>query len=280
VQSSRRTRQSAPHGAQRKTTGAAQGASVDPEEVEKFAALAEEWWDPSGKFRPLHRLGPARLRFIRDKASDHFGLDPKALKPFQGLRVLDIGCGGGLLAEPMARLGATVTGIDASERNVTVAAHHARASGLKIGYQATTAETLAEKGQAFDLVLNMEVVEHVADVEAFLAAAASLVAPGGLGVVATLNRTPKSFLMAIVGAEYLLRWLPRGTHDWRRFLRPSELAAGLRAAGLDMVDLTGVVYNPVNDTWRLAPRDLEVNYMVAAVRPPAARGRKAQASSD
>jgi 2-polyprenyl-6-hydroxyphenyl methylase/3-demethylubiquinone-9 3-methyltransferase len=280
VQSSRRTRQSAPRGAARQASGDAQGASVDPAEIEKFAALAEAWWDPSGEFRPLHRLNPTRLRYIRDQASEHFGLDTETLKPFKGLRVLDIGCGGGLLAEPMARLGAAVTAIDASERNVTIAAHHARLSGLKIGYRATTAEALAEEGNVFDLVLNMEVIEHVADVGSFLTAAAALIAPGGLSIVATLNRTPKSFLTAIVGAEYLLRWLPRGTHDWRRFLRPSELATALGNTGLEVIGLSGVVYNPVNDSWRLAARDLDVNYMMAAVKPTLPQGRKAQASSD
>jgi 2-polyprenyl-6-hydroxyphenyl methylase/3-demethylubiquinone-9 3-methyltransferase len=280
VESSRRTKQRTPRQTSIKTRKGARGASVDPEEIEKFTALAEAWWDPDGEFRPLHRLNPTRLRYIRDQAGRHFGLDAHTLRPFEGLRVLDIGCGGGLLAEPMARLGGAVTAIDASERNITIAARHARTSGLKIRYLATTAEALAEKGQIFDIVLNMEVIEHVADVESFLAAATTLLAPGGLSIVATLNRTPKSFLAAIVGAEYLLRWLPRGTHDWRRFLRPSELAAALRATGLEVVDLSGVVYNPVGDSWRLAPRDLEVNYMMAATRPATAGGRKVHASSD
>jgi 2-polyprenyl-6-hydroxyphenyl methylase/3-demethylubiquinone-9 3-methyltransferase len=280
VQSSRRTKKSTPRGASPDVTkDAARGASVDPAEIEKFAALAEAWWDPSGEFRPLHRLNPTRLRYIRDQASRHFGLEAETLRPFEGLQILDIGCGGGLLTEPMARLGGSVTAIDASERNITVAAHHARLSGLKIAYRATTAEALAEEGRVFDIVLNMEVVEHVADLNSFLAAATALLAPGGLSIVATLNRTPKSFLMAIVGAEYLLRWLPRGTHDWRRFLRPSELAAALRATGLEVVDLCGAVYNPVGDSWRLAPRDLEVNYMLAAIRPPVSRNRDTQASS-
>ncbi len=246
-------------------------ASVDPVEVAKFAALAGEWWDPAGKFAPLHRLNPARLTFIRDRIAAHAGRDPLAERPLAGLRVLDIGCGGGLLCEPMARLGAAVTGIDAAETNVAVAAEHAAEAGLDIDYRHSTAEDLAAEtragnGAGFDLVLNMEVVEHVADVATFLQASAALVAPGGAMALATLNRTVKSFALAIVGAEYLLRWLPRGTHDWRRFLRPSELVAYLRAAGLETRELTGVAYNPLTGAWRLAPRDLDVNYMVFAVK--------------
>ena len=241
------------------------GPSIDPEEVAKFSALAEEWWDPAGKFRPLHRLNPVRLAFIRERAAARFGRDPGAGWSFEDLRVLDIGCGGGLLSEPLARLGAHVTGIDASEQNVRIAALHAAGAGLDIDYRAATAEALAEAGESFDLVLNMEVVEHVADTAAFLAASAALVKPGGAMVVATLNRTPKAFALAIVGAEYVLGWLPRGTHDWRKFLRPSELAAGLRRGGLEIEEITGVAYNPLAATWRLA-RDLDVNYMVLAVR--------------
>jgi 2-polyprenyl-6-hydroxyphenyl methylase/3-demethylubiquinone-9 3-methyltransferase len=241
-------------------------ASVDPDEVAKFAALAGQWWDPAGKFAPLHRLNPARLTFIRDRIAAHTGRDPLAERPLAGLRVLDIGCGGGLLCEPLARLGAQVTGIDAAEQNVAVAAEHAAEAGLDIDYRHGTAEDLAEAGAGFELVLNMEVVEHVADVAAFLQASAALVAPGGAMALATLNRTPKSFALAIVGAEYVLRWLPRGTHDWRRFLRPSELVASLRAAGLETRELTGVAYNPLTGAWRLAPHDLEVNYMVFAVK--------------
>ena len=267
--------------------GNSHSASVDPDEVAKFAALAGEWWDPAGKFAPLHRLNPARLTFIRDRIAAHGGRDPLAERPLAGLRVLDIGCGGGLLCEPMARLGAAVTGIDAAENSVAVAAEHAAEAGLDIDYRHTTAEALAaealaaealaaetgtaetgaaETGAGFDLVLNMEVVEHVADVAVFLRASAALVAANGAMVLATLNRTPKSFALAIVGAEYLLRWLPRGTHDWRRFLRPSELVAHLRAAGLETRELTGVTYNPLTGAWRLAPRDLDVNYMVFAVK--------------
>ncbi len=246
-------------------------ASVDPDELAKFAALAGEWWDPAGKFAPLHRLNPARLTFIRDRIAAHAGRDPLAERPLAGLRVLDIGCGGGLLCEPMARLGAAVTGIDAAEQNVAVAAEHAAEAGLDIDYRHSTAEELAAEilsgsGAGFDLVLNMEVVEHVADVAAFLQASAALVAANGAMALATLNRTPKSFALAIVGAEYLLRWLPRGTHDWRRFLRPSELVATLRAAGLETRELTGVAYDPLTGAWRLAPHDLDVNYMIFAVK--------------
>jgi 2-polyprenyl-6-hydroxyphenyl methylase/3-demethylubiquinone-9 3-methyltransferase len=240
-------------------------ASIDTEEVAKFAALAEEWWDPAGKFRPLHRFNPTRLGFIRDRVAAHHGRDPLGGRPLDGLSMLDIGCGGGLLAEPLTRLGARVTAIDAAERTVKVAAQHAREGGLSIDYRHATAERLAEAGETYDVVLNMEIVEHLADVAAFFAASCALVKPGGLMVVATLNRTPKAFLMAIVGAEYVLGWLPRGSHDWRRFLRPSELAAELRANAMEVAELTGVSYNPLADSWHLS-RDLEVNYLVLAVK--------------
>ena len=249
----------------RAETKAAADASIDAAEVAKFAAMAADWWDPDGKFRPLHRLNPVRLGFIRDRLAGHFGRDPLGESPLAGLAVLDIGCGGGLLAEPLSRLGARVTAIDAAAESIEIAKLHAAESGLEIDYRAATAEALADRGEAFDAVLNMEVVEHVADVAAFMTAAAALVRPGGATVVATLNRTPKSFLLAIVGAEYLLRWLPRGTHDWRRFLRPSELARALRAAGLEVAEISGVTYNPLSDAWRLS-RDTDVNYMVFAVK--------------
>lgn len=245
----------------------AESSTVDAAEVAKFAALADMWWDTEGPFRPLHQLNPVRLRCIRDRAALHFGRDPLAPKPLEGLRILDIGCGGGLLAEPLTRLGARVTGIDATERNIRVASLHAERNALSIDYRHTTAETVLDEGERYDLVLNMEVVEHVADLNAFLAASGGLVRPGGMMIAATLNRTLKSYALAIVGAEYVLRWLPRGTHDWRRFVRPSELAAGLRRAGLRVMTLSGVVYNPLTGAWSLNERDLDVNYIAIAVKP-------------
>jgi len=240
-------------------------SSVDPDEIAKFTAMAEAWWDPNGKFRPLHQLNPVRLEFIRDRACAHLGRDPLASQPLAGLRVLDVGCGGGLLCEPLTRLGAQVVGIDAAEKNIEIAGHHAAGAGLKIDYRHAPAEVLAQAGETFDVVLNMEVVEHVAEPGAFLETCAALVAPGGSSIIATLNRTPKSYLLAIVGAEYVLRWLPRGTHDWGKFLRPSELAAHLRGTGLEIEVMTGVSYNPLDAHWRLS-RDLDVNYMVFATR--------------
>ena len=240
-------------------------ASIDPEEVAKFAALADDWWNPEGQFRPLHRLNPTRLAFIRNRAADHFEREAEEPGPLNGLSLLDIGCGGGLLCEPLARLGAQVTGIDVTDANIAAARAHAEAAELEIAYEATPAEALAESGAQFNIVVSMEVVEHVADLASFLTASAKLVKPGGLFLTATLNRTPKSFLMAIVGAEYVLRWLPRGTHDWRRFVRPSELVRHLRAGGLSAKELTGVVYNPLSDSWRLSP-DSDVNYMISAIK--------------
>jgi len=250
-----------------KQTPRALDRTVDDAELAKFAAIAEEWWDPDGKFRPLHKFNPIRLGLLRDRIADHFGRDPKSSRPLEGLTVADIGCGGGLLAEPMARLGASVTGIDATERNVEVARVHAEQMGLTIDYRFATAGDLAAEKRVFDVVLNMEVIEHVADRDAFLADCAQLVRPGGLMFLATLNRTPKSYLFAIVGAEYVLRWLPRGTHDWRRFVRPSELAAPLRQAGMSMTEATGVVFNPIKDQWSLSSRDLDVNYVAIAEKP-------------
>ena len=240
--------------------------SVDPQEIEKFSAIAAEWWDPSGKFKPLHQLNPTRLGYIRDHAARHFGKNPLAEKPLKDLTVLDIGCGGGLLSEPLCRLGAEVTAIDAAEKNIKTASTHAAESGLAINYLHTTAEDLAAEKRVFDVVLNMEVIEHVADVKSFSQAACALVREGGAMVASTLNRTPKSYLMAILGAEYLLRWLPRGTHDWQKFLRPSELSGLLRAQALEIADISGVIYNPVNGRWRLSRRDLDVNYMIFATK--------------
>lgn len=239
------------------------GASVDPHEAAKFSALAEEWWDPAGSFRPLHQLNPVRLRYIRDRVAAHFGRDAMAERPLAGLTILDVGCGGGLLCEPLTRLGAEVSGIDADESTIRVAQLHAAQAGLDIDYRHVAAEDLAEAGQSFDAVLTMEVVEHVADLPGFIGTCASLIKPGGALVLATLNRTPKAFLLAIVGAEYVLRWLPRGTHDWRKFVRPSELATMLRRRGLDIDDLSGVEYNPLTGSWRLG-HDLDVNYMAFA----------------
>lgn len=239
--------------------------SVDPAEAAKFAAMADAWWDPHGKFRPLHKFNPTRIAFIRDRVAAHLGRDPLGHRPLADLRLLDIGCGGGLLAEPMARLGAEVTGIDAVERNVQVARVHAERSGLDIDYRAATPEELVPEGATFDVILNMEVIEHVADRDAFLAACCDLLADDGLMFIATINRTAKAFALAIVGAEYILRWLPIGTHDWRKFLRPSELAAGLRPHDVAFAEITGVGYNPLTDKWSLT-RDLDVNYMVLAKR--------------
>jgi 2-polyprenyl-6-hydroxyphenyl methylase / 3-demethylubiquinone-9 3-methyltransferase len=257
-------------GAGRPESGRPVGASVDPDEIARFEAMADSWWDPDGNFRPLHKFNPVRLGFIRDHVAAHFGRDARATRPFEGLALLDIGCGGGLIAEPMARLGAAVTGIDAAPRNIAIAGHHAAESGLTIDYRAMTAEDLADTGKQFDIVLSLEIVEHVANLDAFLGACCALVKPGGTMIVATLNRTAKSFALAVVGAEYVLRWLPRGTHDWRKFVRPSELARGLRQHGAAIDRLTGVAYNPLTDRWRLG-NDLAVNYM-AVVRPQAARG--------
>ena len=239
--------------------------TIDPGEVAQFAAIAEEWWDPNGKFAPLHKFNPTRLAFLRDRLGGHFGRAADDLKPFAGLRLLDIGCGGGLLSEPMARLGATVVGADAAEKNVKIAALHAEQSGLDIDYRHTSAEDLAQAGERFDVVLNMEVIEHVADLNLFLAACAAMVKPGGVMVTATLNRTMKAFALAIVGAEYVLGWLPRGTHKFEKFVRPSELAAALRPTGLEIRELAGVTYNPLRDEWRIG-KDVDVNYMAFAVR--------------
>jgi 2-polyprenyl-6-hydroxyphenyl methylase/3-demethylubiquinone-9 3-methyltransferase len=239
--------------------------SVDPAEIEKFSRLAHEWWDPKGKFRPLHLFNPVRIGFVRDVAAAHFRRDPRALSPFDGLTLLDIGCGGGLLAEPMARMGFTVTGVDAAEKNVRIAATHAEGSRLKLSYRAGTAEALEEEGARFNVVLNMEVVEHVADMKAFLNSCAGLVAPGGIMIVATLNRTLKSLALAKIGAEYVLRWLPPGTHDWNRFVRPDELKRDLQAAKLNVTRLQGVMFDPLNWDWRLSS-DTDVNYMVVATK--------------
>lgn len=240
--------------------------TVDPREVERFAALAAEWWNPRGKMRVLHKFNPVRLAYLREHLTAHFGRDPRAMRPLEGLRLVDIGCGGGLLSEPLARMGADVVGIDPAEKNVRIASLHAEESGVPVDYRATTAEALADAGERFDVVMAMEVVEHVADVGLFLAHAAEMVKPGGLLVAATLNRTKRSFALAIVGAEYVLGWLPKGTHDWNKFVTPDELEAALAAGGLSVIDRQGVVFNPLADEWRRSS-DLSVNYMMLAERP-------------
>lgn len=241
----------------------ASGDTVDPGEIARFSAMATEWWDPAGKFKPLHRLNPVRLAYIRDQLCRRYDRDPRSLTALEGLRVLDIGCGGGLVSEPLCRMGATVTGIDASEQNIAIASLHAGEAGLSITYRAATAEDMAAQGREFDAVIALEVVEHVARVPLFLACCAGLTKPGGVLIMSTLNRTAKSFLFAIVGAEYVLRWLPHGTHSWEKFLRPSELAEGLEANGVSVADLSGVAYNPISDDWHLS-RDMAVNYMLCA----------------
>ena len=244
----------------------AAATTVDPDEIARFSAMAEEWWDPSGKFRPLHKFNPVRLGYLRDRLCAHFGRDARSLAPLKGLRVLDVGCGGGLISEPLARMGAEVTGIDASERNIGTARAHADRTGIAVDYRATTAEDLRSAGESFDVVLSLEVVEHVADIDLFLDACTGLVAPGGAMALATLNRTPKSFLFGIVGAEYVMRWLPKGTHDWKKFVRPSELARRLRSAGMTVSDISGLSFDLLKDDWRLS-EDVAVNYILFATRP-------------
>lgn len=241
-------------------------STVDPDEIARFSAMAAEWWDPAGKFRPLHKFNPVRLGYARARIVAHFGRDERKIRPLEGLRLLDIGCGGGLLSEPMCRLGATVVGADAGEKNIATAAVHAHEQGLGIDYRCTTAEALAEAGETFDVILNMEVIEHVADRDAFLGACARMLRPGGLMIVATINRTLKALGLAVIGAEYVLGWVPRGTHDWSKFVTPDELKRGLADAGLHAGETTGVVYNPLMDSWSLS-RDMGVNYMVLAVKP-------------
>lgn len=243
--------------------------TIDPDEVEKFAAIAEQWWDPFGKFKPLHKFNPVRLAYIRDGACAHFNRDRRAKKPLEGLRLLDIGCGGGLVAEPMRRLGAEIVAIDAAERNIKTAMAHAAPLNLDIDYRAATVEALADAGEPpFDIVLNLEVVEHVADVGLFLETSAGLLKPGGMMVMATINRTLKAFALAKVGAEYVLRWLPAGTHDPKKFVKPEEAKAALSKAGLTVTAEAGVSYNPLMDIWRVT-EDTDVNYMLTAVKPEA-----------
>jgi 2-polyprenyl-6-hydroxyphenyl methylase/3-demethylubiquinone-9 3-methyltransferase len=242
-------------------------STIDPAEVAKFQAMAAEWWDPNGKFKPLHMLNPCRLDYITSQIAAEFDRDLGTDAPFAGLRILDIGCGGGLLAEPMARLGAEVVGADAAERNIPVAQVHAEGAGLCIDYRHTTAEDMAAKGEQFDVVLNMEVVEHVASPIDYLIACRQLLKPGGLHICSTLNRNAKSYAMAIIGAEHVMRWLPKGTHEWSKFITPEELYELLRDAGLDPVDRKGFVFNPLLWSWSLSDRDLSVNYVTASVKP-------------
>jgi 2-polyprenyl-6-hydroxyphenyl methylase / 3-demethylubiquinone-9 3-methyltransferase len=243
------------------------GSTVDAAEVARFSAYAAEWWDPRGTMAMLHKFNPLRLAFIKQSACRHFGRDERRLDALAGLRVLDIGCGGGILSEPLARLGAAVVGADPSQTNVEAAKLHASEAGVVVDYRTTTAEALADEGERFDVVLAMEVVEHVADLGLFISRCAEMVRPGGLMITATLNRTLKSFALAIVGAEYVLRWLPRGTHQWDKFVTPNELEAALERHGLRVMDETGVIYNLLADRWQLST-DMDVNYMVVAERAP------------
>ncbi|CUH60164.1 3-demethylubiquinone-9 3-methyltransferase [Thalassobacter stenotrophicus] len=241
--------------------------TVDAAEIAKFEAMAAEWWDTNGKFKPLHMLNPCRLDYITQQIAMEFDRDLTQPEPFKGLRLLDIGCGGGLLAEPMTRLGATVVGVDAAERNIPVAQLHAEQSGLEIDYRCTTAEDLAASDEPrFDVVLNMEVVEHVADPLAYLTACQQLMKSGGLMICSTLNRNPKSFVMGIIGAEYVMRWLPKGTHDWRKFITPDELFQLIEQSGLTPVDRKGFQFNPVTWKWRISAKDLSVNYVTASIK--------------
>ena len=238
-------------------------STINKDEVARFAAMAEEWWDPTGKFKPLHKFNPVRLAYIRAQLLQHFSLNGTKQRPFEGLNILDIGCGGGLLCEPMARLGANITGVDASERNINIAKAHAESSKLKITYLASTAEDLAAKTKQYDVVLNMEVVEHVNNVPLYLSSCAKLVKPGGLMFISTLNRTAKSYALAIVGAEYVLGWLPKGTHSYEKFLTPEEITFMIKREGMSIKDRCGVTYSPLKDQWRQS-RDMSVNYMLLA----------------
>jgi 2-polyprenyl-6-hydroxyphenyl methylase/3-demethylubiquinone-9 3-methyltransferase len=248
-------------------------ASIDPDEIERFERLASTWWEPEGPMRALHAMNPARLAWIRDEVVAHFGRDRRETRILSGLSALDIGCGGGLLSEPLMRLGATVTGVDPAAENIAVAKQHAADTGLAIDYRAETVEEVADRGESFDLVFAMEVVEHVADVPSFMQSCAQVLRPGGLLLMSTLNRSLRSFALAIVGAEYLLRWLPRGTHDWEKFLTPRELADEMEDAGLVPLRPKGLFFDPLRFEWRLS-RDTAVNYVLAAHRLPS-RGDKA-----
>jgi 2-polyprenyl-6-hydroxyphenyl methylase/3-demethylubiquinone-9 3-methyltransferase len=242
------------------------GAStIDQHEVARFAALSSTWWDESGSMRMLHRLNPLRLGYIRARMAEQFGRDPRRLDGLAGVRILDIGCGGGILSEPLARMGATVVGVDPAEENIEIARQHAEEAEVTVEYRCSTAEALADAGERFDVVLAMEVVEHVADLNLFVARAAEMVRPSGMMFAATINRTLKSFALAIVAAEYVLGWVPRGTHQWDKLVTPDEIDEAMSRAGLDVSHSTGVIYNPLADAWRLSS-DMDVNYMMAATR--------------
>ncbi len=238
--------------------------SIDPSEVELFSALAAEWWDPRGPFKPLHEFNPVRVGYIRNQICAHLGRVATDPKPLAGLDIADIGCGGGLLCEPISRLGANITGVDPSDKNISVASLHARQMGLGINYLQTSVEALAEAGQTFDVVLAMEVLEHVADVSSFMQACAKILKPGGIFIGATLNRTLKSLALAKIGVEYILRWLPVGTHDWDKFLTPAETTRSLRDAGLGLQTIQGVTYNPLKGEWRTST-DTDINYIFVAL---------------
>jgi 2-polyprenyl-6-hydroxyphenyl methylase / 3-demethylubiquinone-9 3-methyltransferase len=241
-------------------------STVNAEEVAKFSAMADAWWDVAGKFKPLHDITPLRMGYIRDHATAHFLRDPASLTPLKGLSVLDVGCGGGLASEPLARMGAAVTGIDASAKNIAIARTHAEAQSVPVTYRCAPAETLVTEGATYDLVIALEIIEHVADVPAFLHALAALTRSGGMLVITTMNRTLKSLLMAKIGAEYVLRWLPIGTHDWNAFLRPSEISLPLQAYGFTQMDLSGMVYHPLSRAWSLSKSDVSVNYLLCFVK--------------
>ena len=240
--------------------------TIDPSEVAKFEAMAAEWWDLNGKFKPLHMMNPCRLDYIVEQIAAEFGRDVTQANPFKGIRILDIGCGGGLLSEPMARLGATVVGADAAAGNIPVAQIHAEQSGLNIDYRHTTAEALADSGERFDAILNMEVVEHVADPLGYLTACNTLLKQNGIMICSTINRNPKSYLMAIIGAEHIMRWLPKGTHEFDKFITPDELCGLIENAGLNPVDRKGFVFNPLTWDWSISDRDLSVNYVTASTK--------------
>lgn len=234
-------------------------------QADLFAGHAATWWEADGAFAPLHRITPVRMSFIRDQACAHFGRDPKAPKPLTGLRVIDIGCGGGLICEPLARLGATVTGIDAVAPNIATASAHANEVGLQIAYEVAAPEDMAARGLTFDLVINLEVIEHVTDPDSFMMAACDLVADKGAMAASTINRTMKSLALAKIGAEYVLRWVPAGTHEWRKFVKPSQLARYIRNGGMQVRALTGMSFDPLRTEWKLGP-DLAVNYLAFAVK--------------